>query len=83
MRFIYDFFQSFSENMWHIKLLVKSDEYVTVSFTDDKSQNYKDVPERSCAEHGFLDSCSASVCKVFTPAPGVTPDLRKLIDSYS
>ena len=36
-----------------------------------------------CEESGFLDFYSASGSKVLTPAPRMTPDLRKLLDSYS
>ena len=35
-----------------------------------------------CTDSEYLDSYFASGCKVKTPAVGVTPDLRKLIDFY-
>ena len=38
--------------------------------------------DKRCAESEFLDSYSAPASKVLTPAPGVTPDLGKRIDSY-
>ena len=38
---------------------------------------------QKCAESGFLDSYSVPGSEISNPAPGVTPDLKKLIDFYS
>ena len=55
-----------------------------VPFQIQKNCNYTALlPTWRCEEFEFLDCYSASCSKALTPTPSVTPDLRKLIDSYS
>ena len=43
----------------------------------------EDSSVQKCEVFGFLNFISAPGFKVLTPAPGVTPDLRKLRVSYT